>query len=75
MTQYPPPASDPARARFIVIQALRWTGLALVMLGLLVLNRRIDLPEVVGGVFVVVGLVDALLMPTFLARRWKTPLP
>jgi len=68
-------SNDPAKAKFIAIQALRWSGLALVLLGLLVLNSKIDLPEIAGYVLFVVGLLDALIMPSVLARLWKTPLP
>lgn len=64
---------DPARNRFIAIQAMRWIGTAMAFVGLLVINRRIDLPIEVGYVLFVIGLLDALVMPTLLARRWKSP--
>lgn len=66
-------ASDPAKARFIAIQLLRWTGVALVLVGLLAVNGRIGLPREAGYVLTVIGLVDALIMPTVLVRRWKSP--
>jgi len=65
-------AKDPAKARWLAIVAVRWTGVVLVVLGLLVQSGRIALPPVVGIVFVLVGLFDAFVMPVFLARRWKT---
>ena len=65
--------SDPAKARFIAIQAIRWTGVALALLGLLVIRGRIAFPREAGYVLFVVGLFDALFMPTILARRWKSP--
>ena len=68
-----PRPHDPAKSRFIVIQAMRWIGLALVLLGLLIVNRKVDLPEAAGYGLVVFGLFDALIMPTILARRWKSP--
>ena len=64
---------DPARNRFIAIQAMRWIGTAMALVGLLVINRRIDLPIEAGYVLFVIGLLDALVMPTLLARRWKSP--
>ena len=67
-------SKDPAKAKFIVLQALRWSGTGLVMLGLLILYGKIALPDEVGYVFFVVGLLDALIMPGVLARMWKTPL-
>jgi hypothetical protein len=66
---------DPARRRFMVVQTMRWAGVALVMLGLLVIDGRIDLPREAGYVLFAVGIIDALVMPTVLARRWKSPPP
>ena len=65
---------DPAKARWMTIQMVRWTGLALFILGLLVYAKMIDLPIEAGWVLMAVGLLDALFMPSLLARRWKTPL-
>ena len=64
---------DPAKARYMAIQAMRWVGVALVIFGLLVIYRRIDLPKEAGYVLFLVGVFDALVMPTILARRWKSP--
>jgi hypothetical protein len=64
---------DPAKRRFMAIQAMRFAGAALVIVGLLVIERRIDLPRQAGYVLLLVGLIDALVMPTVLARRWKSP--
>lgn len=66
------PETDPAKARYFAIQAMRWIGLGLTLFGLLIVNRKVDLPQVAGYVLVVVGLFDALIMPTVLARRWKS---
>jgi hypothetical protein len=54
---------------------MRWAGVALVIFGLLVINGRIAFPKEAGYVLLIVGLVDALVMPTFLARRWRSPRP
>ena len=66
---------DPAKARFMAIQAMRWTGAGLALLGLLIVYGRIDLPGEVGTVLFLVGLADALIVPSLLARRWKSPPP
>jgi hypothetical protein len=63
---------DPAQARWLIIQLVRWTGLGLFIFGLLICAKRIDLPEAAGWVLMAVGLIDALFMPTLLARRWKS---
>lgn len=67
-------SKDPAKAKWIAIQATRWTGFGLFVLGLLITAGKIGLPEVAGYVFMVVGLADAFVMPSVLARIWKTPL-
>lgn len=66
---------DPARARFFALQLIRWTGAALALAGLLVINRKIDLPIEAGYALFAVGVIDALIFPTLLAKRWKSPKP
>ncbi len=77
MSETPKPAKDPAKARFLAIVLIRWTGVGLVMLGLLITTGRVVLPpelrQVLGPALVLFGLFDALIMPTLLARRWKSP--
>jgi hypothetical protein len=73
MTTPPSPRPDPARSRFIAIQAIRWSGLALVLFGLMIIYRRIDLPIEAGYVLFVVGVLDALIMPTVFTKFWKSP--
>jgi len=67
---------DPARARFFIIQAARLSGVVLTLLGMAI--WRGDLVEpggspVVGGVIIVAGLIDLVLVPKVLARRWRSP--
>lgn len=64
---------DPARNRFILVQAVRWIGTIMALIGLLVINRKVDLPIEAGYVIFVVGLLDALIAPTLLNRLWKSP--
>ena len=66
-------SSDPARRRFFMLQALRWSGVAMVLIGLAIARGRIALPPQAGYALVAIGLIDALLLPTLLIRRWKTP--
>jgi hypothetical protein len=67
--------TDPARARFFTIVLVRWGGVALVLLGLLIARRRIDLPVEAGYALLVIGVFEALVLPVLLARRWKSPPP
>jgi hypothetical protein len=64
---------DPAKTRFIAIQALRWSGLAMAIIGLLAIEKKIELPAEIGYGLFLVGLFGALIMPSLLARRWRTP--
>ena len=70
-TPTPPTAQE--RNRFFVLNAIRMSGAALVLVGILVLNRVLPLPDVVGWVFIAVGLIDVFVMPQVLARKWRTP--
>ena len=67
------PAGDPAKARFVAIMLMRFSGAALIMLGLGVQVGKLDLPAVTGPIFAFIGMFDMFVMPVILARRWKTP--
>lgn len=69
---------DPARARFFAIQLARLGGVVLVLLGMAVWRGDL-LAEggvpLVGGVLILLGMVELALVPKVLARRWRTPPP
>lgn len=69
----PEPAPDPARQRFFAIHLIRLTGLLLAGFGLLAIAGRVDLPKAAGVAMFVVGLIDAIVVPLILARKWRTP--
>lgn len=64
---------DPAQQRFIAIQLIRVTGVALAVFGLVAIAGRTSVPVLAGYVLFGVGMFDALAMPIILARRWKSP--
>lgn len=66
---------DRARARFMVIQLMRLSGVAMVIASLLILNGVLPLPKIVAWVFLPIGIVDVFVVPQFLARKWRSPLP
>lgn len=66
---------DPAQQRFIAIQLIRLTGVAMAVFGLVAIAGRTSLPLVAGYVLFGIGMFDALAMPIILARRWKSPPP
>ena len=66
---------DPAKARFYFIAFHRLFGAVLAMLGLLVIEDRIDWPTKLGYGLLVIGLFDVFVAPILLARLWRTPRP
>lgn len=64
---------DPAKGRFYFIAFHRMLGAVLVVLGLLVIEDRIEWPPKVGYALLVLGLVDVFVAPLVLARLWRTP--
>ena len=73
----PDPSDDEARKRWMVIQLMRIGGVAFVILGITmvrdVVNIGGDDNRLVGYGFIVIGLLDAFLVPRYLARKWRTP--
>lgn len=78
MASRPPDQSDAAaRNRWMVIQLMRAGGVAFVILGILMARDVVsiggDANVLVGYAFIVIGLLDAFLVPRYLARKWRTP--
>ncbi len=76
----PETAEDLARRRWMVIQAMRAMGFALAILGILMARGVVDLfggeiNRLTGYGLIVIGLLDGLVMPQVLARKWRTPPP
>ncbi|BBC74200.1 conserved hypothetical protein [Altererythrobacter sp. B11] len=64
-----------ARNRWLVISLLRMAGVAVVVIGLLVVSGTIPLPPAAGYVLLAIGLLDTFLVPQLLARKWRSPRP
>lgn len=62
-----------ARQRFIVLNALRFSGIALVLIGIALARGHIipGLPWQVGGVIALAGLIDFFFAPPLIARAWR----
>ena len=60
-----------ARTGFIIITAVRFGGVAMVMLGFAIVRGIIDLPYALGAVIAVAGFVEIFFLPRFIARRFK----
>lgn len=65
-----------ARSRFLALTLIRLGGIALLMFGILV--WRTDLLRdggwpAIGIPLALIGFVESLLLPKFVASRWRTP--
>jgi len=65
--------NDPAQSRYFAIVAIRFAGVALILAGILVVRRVLELPDAAGYGLLVLGLIGFFVMPTVLARRWRSP--
>jgi hypothetical protein len=63
-----------AQYRFLMINLVRVTGAVMLVIGLAVIARgTFGLPKSAGYVLFLVGFIDFLVVPVFLAKRWKSP--
>jgi hypothetical protein len=68
-----PEEETKAQYRFLVINLIRITGAVMLVIGLAVIAREaFGLPKVAGYVLFVFGFIDFLVVPVFLAKRWKS---
>ncbi len=64
-----------ARNRWLAIHAVRLGGVALTVLGIMVLSDEVELPRAAGWIALFIGLAGALILPAVLVRRWRSPRP
>ena len=73
-----PVSDDIAHRRWMVIQLMRVGGVAFAILGILMARDVVVIGgednRLVGYGFIVIGLLDAFVMPQYLARKWRSPL-
>jgi hypothetical protein len=67
------PGDEVARNRWMVINAVRIAGVAMVLVGILGVRGVIAYPAVAGYVLIVAGLFDIFAVPLILARKWRSP--
>ena len=76
MSEFPGSPSDPAAARFAVLQLVRLSGALLALAGVLVISGKAawlpKLPEALGYLLVGAGMIEFFLAPMLLAKRWKS---
>ena len=64
-----------AKRRFAIISLVRLSGAVFLTLGLLALGGKLDLDPIAGWLLVGVGLIDFLVAPALLGKKWKSPQP
>jgi hypothetical protein len=64
---------EEARARkgHFIITAIRFNGIALIMLGFAIATQAIDLPWIIGACLAVAGFFEFFFLPRFIARRFR----
>ena len=67
------PTHDPAKGRFIVMQAMRLGGVLMVIGAVLILSGRVSGPPALAYGLLLFGAIEFFAMPYLLAKRWKTP--
>ena len=74
--QWQPGEPDPAKVRFMVIQAMRAIGALLAAGGIAIASHRFPalatIPDAVGYVLLAAGIADFFVVPQVLARRWRS---
>lgn len=63
---------DEARFRFMILSAVRLLSVMLIAVGLAIVAGKLDVPRPAGIAFTIFGLLELLLLPPFLARKWKS---
>lgn len=61
-----------AKRRFAVINLVRLGGLLMVLAGIAAQQGVLPLPDPIGLILVVLGLIEFFALPNVLARRWRT---
>lgn len=63
-----------ARRRFFTIGAIRLGGAVTIALAVAIAFGRIPaVPEVVGYGLLLIGVIEMILLPQILVKRWKSP--
>ena len=69
-----PEEETKAQQRFLVLNLIRLSGAIMLVIGLAVVaNGVFGLPVAAGYVLFLIGIVDFMLVPLLLAKRWKSP--
>ena len=75
------PPVDPnkaARERLLFINLFRLSGVFILMFGFLIMMQRFSWVQgkeakIMGAIIATVGLIQAMFVPRYLGRAWRTP--
>lgn len=68
-----PEEETKAQQRFLVLNLVRISGAIILVIGLAVIaNGVFGLPVAAGYVLFLIGIIDFMLVPLLLAKRWKS---
>ena len=64
---------DLAKKRFFTLAMLRFSGVISAFIGIAFISKRwIEPADVIGGLFLVNAIIDVLIVPPILAKRWRS---
>jgi hypothetical protein len=63
---------DPARLGFMILQFMRMSGVAFAVVGAAIIAGKIHAPPLFGLGLAVFGVIESLVLPALLARKWKS---
>lgn len=64
--------TDPAVRRFWILQLVRFGAVLMVMAGVAIVSRMIDLPAIAGYILILLGAVEFYVVPMLLSKGWRS---
>jgi len=67
-----------AKQRFVILNLFRLSGIAILTFGFLIMMQRFGFVQgqkakIMGAIIATVGLLQAMFVPRYLGRAWRTP--
>ena len=67
-----------AKQRFVILNLFRLSGIIILSFGFLIMMQRFGFVQgqkakIMGAIIATVGLIQAMFVPRYLGRAWRTP--